>query len=91
MPSGRQAAENPERFHFSYPGRCVHGPVQRDHQHLAVVCGSGRTRREGQFLVSAEALPDHPEGIERSISLLIDQVQERHLEEEQLAVGWRNG
>lgn len=41
--------------------------------------------------MSAEALPDHPEGIERSISLLIDQVQERHLEEEQLTVGWRNG
>ena len=41
--------------------------------------------------MSAEALPDHPEGIERSIFLLIDQVQERHLEEKQLTVGWRNG
>lgn len=30
------------------------------------------------------------EGIERSISLLIDQAQERLLEEEQLTVGWEN-
>lgn len=31
------------------------------------------------------------EGIERSISLLVDQAQERLLEEEQLTVGWGNG
>lgn len=30
------------------------------------------------------------EGIERSIALLVEQAQERLLEEEQLAVGWRN-
>lgn len=30
-------------------------------------------------------------GIERSISLLIDQAQDRLLEEEQLTVGWGNG
>ena len=69
-------------------------PMSRNNVTISIrqLCvGAGVPEEKGSPRCLRKLYQSTRAGIERSISLLIDQAQERLLEEEQLAVGWENG
>ena len=76
----RGAEGNPLRPHFYHPDGESHLPQQRHGGHPPEEKGSPRCLRK-LYQVTRE-------GLERHVALLVEQAQDRLLEEENLSTGW---